>query len=185
IMRPSIEGAENALLAAKETGIKKIIFTSSIASIGTSKNGVKLDENDWNDNALEYYALAKNNAERLVWKLEELHDLNVVVINPGAIIGPNFMTHTPSTYTFQRIVDENFPMMLPIGLSYVDVRDVAKAHILAFENDNAKGRYITTGNYYEIKHIVDKLRKMEPKLKLPTKMVPNFMLPLLPFIDWV
>lgn len=185
IIRPAVEGTENALLAAKQVGIGKIIYTSSVAAIGTTINGKALDENSWNDGATENYTISKNRAERLAWKLAEQHGLNLVTILPCTIIGPNFMTHTPSTFLFQKIADSNLPIIPPVNMSFVDVRDVAAAHILAYENEQAKGRYIVSEGEYPLKDIIAKFKTIDPKLKLPTMVAPQFIIPLLPLFDWL
>lgn len=185
IIRPAIEGTENALLAAKKAGIKKIIYTSSVAAIGTSKDSKALDESHWNDDATENYTISKNKAERLAWKLAKLHDLNLVTILPCTIIGPNFMTHTPSTFLFQKIADGNLPIIPPIDMSFVDVRDVAAAHILAYENEQAKGRYIVSQGNYPLKDIIGKFKVIDASLKLPKMVAPKFIVPLLPLFDWL
>ncbi|MCJ8322704.1 MAG: NAD-dependent epimerase/dehydratase family protein [Rhizobiales bacterium] len=185
IIRPAIEGAENTLRAAKQAGIKKVIFTSSVAAIGTTTGDKPLDETAWNDGAKETYTISKNRAERLAWKLADELDLNLVTILPCAIIGPNFMTHTPSTFLFQKIADGKLPIIPPIELSFVDVRDVAAAHILAYENADAKGRYIVSQGNYSFADIIAKIGKFAPKLKLPSVHAPRFIIPILPLFDWL
>lgn len=185
IIRPAIEGTKNALLAAKQAGIKKIIYTSSVAAVGTSKDGNALDESQWNDNAVENYTISKNKAERLAWQLAEQHKLNLVTILPCTIIGPNFKTHTPSTFLFQKIADGNLPIIPPINMSFVDVRDVAAAHISAYENDHAHGRYIVSEGEYMMKDIIAKFKQIDPMLKLPNMVAPKFIVPLLPLFDWL
>jgi len=183
IRKPAIDGTINVLEAAKECNIKKIIYTSSVAAVGSSMNGQKKNEENWNDNAAEFYAKSKTDAERILWqKVSEL-SLNVVSILPGMIIGPNFNRHTPSTYLFEKMVKEKVPMILPIEFSLVDVRDVAIAHIDALENEAANGRYITAGEPLKMQKIIDIIAKVRPELKLPTKPVPSFLYPFLPFLD--
>ena len=109
--------------------------------------------------------------------------LNVVAILPGMIIGPNFNRHTASTYLFDKMQKEKIPMVLPIEFSLVDVRDVAIAHIDAFENEASNGRYISAGEPLKMQSIIDIIAKVRPELKLPTKPVPSFLYPFLPFLD--
>lgn len=185
IIRPAIEGTENALTAAKQAGIQKIIYTSSVASIGTSKDGKPLDETSWNDGATENYTISKNKAERLAWVLADKLELNLVTILPCTIIGPNFMTHTPSTFLLQKIADSNLPVIPPIDMSFVDVRDVASAHILAYENDKAAGRYIASEGLYSLEKVINIYKQIAPELKLPSMVAPGFVVPLLPLFDWL
>lgn len=183
VRRPAIDGTINVLEAASETGIKKMIYTSSVATVGSSKSGSRKDEEHWNDDASEFYAKCKTEAERILWKKAEELNLNIVTILPGMIIGPNFYRHTPSTYLFEKILKEKVPMILPIEFSLVDVRDVAEAHIKAYENENAKGRYIAAGEPIKMSGILKVIEKYNPKLKLPTRAVPKLMYPFLPLLD--
>jgi len=183
IRRPAIEGTTNVVEAASECNIKKMVYTSSVAAIGSSINGQKKNEDNWNDDAAEFYAKSKTDAEKILWQKADELNVNVVSILPGMIIGPNFNRHTPSTYLFEKMLKEKVPMILPIEFSLVDVRDVAIAHIDAFENDTSNGRYITAGEPLTMKKIIDIIAKVRPELKLPTKPVPAFLYPLLPFLD--
>jgi dihydroflavonol-4-reductase len=183
IRRPAIEGTINVLEAANECNIKKMVYTSSVAAVGSSINGNKKNEENWNDNAAEFYAKSKTDAERILWQKADELNLNVVSILPGMIIGPNFNRHTPSTYLFEKILKEKVPMILPIEFSLVDARDVAIAHIDAFENEACNGRYITAGEPLKMQNIINIIAKVRPELKLPTKLVPAFLYPFLPLLD--
>lgn len=183
IRKPAIDGTINVLEAAKQCAIKKIVYTSSVAAVGSSFNGQKKNEENWNDDATEFYAKSKTDAERILWEKASELNLNVVAILPGMIIGPNFNRHTPSTYLFEKLLKEKVPMILPIEFALVDVRDVAIAHIDAFENDVSNGRYITAGEPLKMQQILNIIAKVRPELTLPTKPVPAFLYPLLPFFD--
>lgn len=183
IRQPAINGTINVLEAASECNINKVVYTSSVAAVGSSTNGQKKNEENWNDDAAEFYAKCKNDAERILWKKAAELSLNVVSILPGMIIGPNFNRHTPSTYIFEKILKEKIPMILPIEFSLVDVRDVAIAHIDAYENEASNGRYITAGEPLKMQQIIDIIAKVRPELNLPTKTVPAFLYPFLPFLD--
>lgn len=183
IRKPAIEGTINVLEAASECNIKKMVYTSSVAAVGSSTNGQKKNEEKWNDDAAEFYAKSKTDAERILWKKSRELNLNVVSILPGMIIGPNFNRHTPSTYLFEKILKEKVPMILPVEFSLVDVRDVAIAHIDAFESAASNGRYITAGEPLKMQQIINIIAKVRPGLRLPTKLVPAFLYPFLPFLD--
>lgn len=183
VRRPALEGTINALEAAKEANIKKVVYTSSIAAIGSSKVNEQKNESHWNDDANEYYAQCKNEAEKLLWEKAKQLDLDVVTILPGMIIGPNFYQHTPSTYFFKKLLSGKVPMMIPISFSYVDVRDVVSAHIKAYESKDSAGRYIACGDLISMKDVMAIFREHDASLKLPTKQAPKFMIPLLPYLD--
>ncbi|WP_339720437.1 NAD-dependent epimerase/dehydratase family protein [uncultured Paraglaciecola sp.] len=183
IRKPAMDGTNNVIEAAAECQIKKVIYTSSVASVGSSKKGQIRNESHWNDDSHEFYAKCKNDAERLLWQRAKELNINVVTILPGMIIGPHFNKHTPSTYLFDKLLHENMPMILPVEFALVDVRDVAIAHIKAFENDKAKGRYIAAGVPIAMQEVIGIISKQRPSLTLPSKYAPSFLYPLLPFFD--
>jgi len=185
VWRPAIEGTENILRAAHKAGIKKVIYTSSVAAVGVTGDGVAKDENVWNDNAQELYAHSKNESEKLAWKLARTLSLNLVAVLPGTIIGPGFSEYTPSTYFFQKIAHNKLPMLPDLSFSFVDVRDVAAAHVAAYEQPSASGRYIVTRETVPTLKVYTIAHTAYERIKVPARRIPNFMLPLLPFIDWL
>ncbi len=185
VWRPAMEGTENALRAAHAAGIKKVIYTSSVAAVGVSRDGVVKDEQHWNDEAQEFYAQCKNDAEKLAWKLAQELSLNLVTVLPGTIIGPGFYEHTPSTYIFEKIARNKIPLLLETGFSYVDVRDLAVAHVAAYENSAAAGRYIVTSETVPASRVYTIAHAAFNGIKIPTQRVPKIMIPLLPAMDWL
>lgn len=185
IRRPALDGTKNVLLACKKNGVKKIIYTSSIATIGVSRNKQRLNENNWNEDAHEYYAKAKSDAERLAWQIAEQERLNMVSILPGAVIGPDFEMHTPTTFIFQKILKNQIPMNVDVSLAFIDVRDLAKAHVDAYESATAQGRYIVCGDLIPMEAVFKAANRKYSSVKIPTKQVPAFLIPMLPFFDWV
>ena len=185
VWRPAMEGTENALRAAHEAGIKKVIYTSSVAAVGMSGDGVAKDEQAWNDQAQEFYAHSKNEAEKLAWKLSRELSLNLIAVLPGTIIGPGFSEYTPSTYFFQKIAHNKLPMLPELSFSYVDVRDVAAAHVEAYEQPSASGRYIVTRETLPASKVYTIAHAAFERIKVPARHIPKFMLPLLPFMDWL
>jgi dihydroflavonol-4-reductase len=186
IVEPSVIGGLNALRAAKAAGVRKAVFTSSIAAVGSDAPPDRpLNENDWNDRAVSPYFIAKTQAERKAWEFAKESGLNLVVINPGAIIGPGFWRHTPSTLMFELILRRQMPFALPTGFTFVDVRDVAKAHLLAYERDDAHGRYLACDRFFTMPELMEFLNEMDPTLKAPRRTAPRFVLPILPTLEWL
>lgn len=186
IVEPSITGGMNMLRAAHEAGVKKVIFTSSIAAVGSDASASKpLTEDDWNDDAKNPYFYAKTEAERRAWAFSKEKNLPLVAVNPGAVIGPGFYRHTPSTQAFEMLLRGKLPLVLPLGLTFVDVRDVAEAHILAYENPKASGRYLAADHFCTMLELMAAAKEIDPKLKVPTMAAPVWSLGAVAFFDWL
>ena len=96
----------------------------------------------------------------------------MVVMNPTAVIGPYFHRHTPSTFLFDKILKNELPRLPPQTFGYVDVRDVALAHILAYESKNAEGRHILCTQCLDGFELMDIIKNVDPEIKVPTKIAP-------------
>ncbi|MHA2346214.1 MAG: NAD-dependent epimerase/dehydratase family protein, partial [Candidatus Hodarchaeales archaeon] len=168
IIDPSVIGGLNVLKAAKEEGVKRVVWTSSLAAVGMGTTSDQpFTEEDWYHQAKNPYYYAKYKAEWKAWEYAKLNNLDLITINPGYIIGPNFYRHTPTTEIFQEILSNNFPLIPPMRFNFVDVRDVALAHILAFEKKEAKGRYICATNVLTFKKTLQLLHNMNSQIKVP------------------
>ena len=186
VIRPNVEGTGNILLAAHQTGIKKIVYTSSIAAVGTvAANEQALDERHWNDSAREPYAISKTRSEKLAWQLAEEYALNMVTILPSALIGPDFQRLTATLALIQNVLDGKMPMALPTTLGYTDVRDVALAHILAYENDSASGRYIANTATLSMVEALGMVKALLPQLKVSERVMPVWLAHCLPALDYL
>ena len=74
---------------------------------------------------------AKTEAEKRAWDYSKSVGMNLVVMNPTAVIGPYFHRHTPSTFLFDKLLKNELPLLPPQTFGYVDVRDVALGHLKA------------------------------------------------------
>ncbi len=186
VKEPIITGSENVLQAAKRFGIKKIIYTSSVAAVGTVAQGeAPLTEKQWNERAIEPYAQAKIESERRAWEFVRKHGLEMVAILPSSIIGPGFHRHTPTTLAFELLLRGQIPIAVPLTFSFVDVRDVAQAHILAYENPKASGRYIAADYTCSMSELFALIHEINPQIKIPTRVLSSSLLWIVPALDWV
>ena len=179
-------GVENVFRAAAAAGIKRIVHTSSTAAVGSTPKGVIKDHTFWHDGVREPYSRAKTESERLAWSLAEELDLDLRVINPSAILGGNFFRQTPSVDFFEDAIQGKYPFSLKIPFPCVHVDDVVNAHIVAFENDDASGRYILAPHTtYTIADIMRRIKQLYPQTKSPKRALPNRLVPLAVFQDWI
>lgn len=150
LVDPAVNGTETVLESClKSGGVKRVILTSSIAAITDEPESMKVfTEKDWNTmSSLDRnpYQYSKTLAERAAWDfiMRKRPRFDLVSINPTMVAGPSL---GPSLNTTNRMIRDImkgvFPGIMDINWGFVDVRDVAKAHILAMENDTASGRYL-------------------------------------------
>lgn len=186
LIRPAIEGTQRALKAAKKSGVKRIVITSSVVSmLGDADKSININENTWSNvdaRNLSSYAKSKTLAEKSAWEFIESQEdpkLELTVINPGPVFGPSLNGNTDgeSMKMFKEMLDGKMPMLPQTSINMSDVRDIAKIHVLALENPNANGRrfIVTTEIPYKFKDIAQILKDNGYK-KVSTKEAPNFFL---------
>lgn len=170
---PALQGVQSLLRSIeKEPSVKKLVYTSSIAAISSNAGTVPathvFSEADWSPEDVmrqhsNWYSLSKTLAERALWEWAQTHPtVRCVSICPGWVIGP--LTHVKhSSGTPGKWLKCLNGEMNPIpnrGHVPVDVRDVARAHVRAFEDATAQGRYVLVlPGKYTHKQVVDSLIK--------------------------
>ncbi|KAL3732665.1 hypothetical protein ACJRO7_029333 [Eucalyptus globulus] len=161
IVNPGVEGTLNILRScAKVPSIKRVVLTSSMAAVVC--NGKPLTSDLW-------YVLSKTLAEKAAWDFARENRMDLVVINPGHVIGPLLQpTINLSMEMILNLINgaQTFPN---ISYKFVDVRDVAHAHILALENPSASGRYCMAGEAIHCHGVLKILHNFYPTLHLPEK----------------
>tara|TARA_X000000368_G_C23022504_1_gene708651 strand:+ start:580 stop:1545 length:966 start_codon:yes stop_codon:yes gene_type:complete len=186
ILDTANKGTENVLRAAAACGIKRVIYTSSVAAIGSTPKKVVKDESNWNDNFSMPYTRAKTESERRAWELAKELDIDLRVINPSGVLGGSFSRPTPSTDIIGDAMKGKYPVVPKIPLAFVHVEDVATAHRLAYEVDEAHGRYVLApyqdGNIHDL---LKRAKKLYPKMKFPRIGIPLWLLPVVVFQDWL
>ena len=179
------KGTENVFRAAAACGVKRVVYTSSVAAIGSTPKNVVKDESNWNDNFSLPYTRAKTESERRAWELAKELDIDLRVINPSGVLGGSFSRPTPSTDIIGDAMKGKYPVVPKIPLAFVHVEDVATAHRLAYEIDEAHGRYVLAP-YQDgtIHDLLKRGKKLYPKMKFPRFGIPLWLLPLIVFQDW-
>lgn len=154
-------GVQNAVEALRSSnGQARLVHTSSTATLGETPTGARLlDEQDWDPTPATAYARAKIAGERLLW--QEAAGMDAVAVLPAMTIGPGDTGGSPST---ERILQMYRRAWLPFwfagGLNVVDVRDVARGHLLAFEHGRAGSRYILGGENVEFRQLIATVRSL-------------------------
>jgi dihydroflavonol-4-reductase len=187
VVRPSIEGAENALRAAADARVPKVVLTSSIVVLPLTTPGAPPStEDDWTDDFRLPYVRAKAVAERRSWELANELKVNLVTLLPGAIAGPGFTRNTPSTDVLEGIMLGAMRMGAPdSNLPYVDVRDVVAAHVVAGERDST-GRFIVCNDHLpSFLELIQVMHAIDPAIPLTKSTIPNVMMGAAPFFDWL
>ncbi|KAL8268622.1 hypothetical protein R6Q59_002420 [Mikania micrantha] len=171
LIDPAIKGTLNVLKSAtKVQGLKRVVLTSSMAAVmfveRPLESGVVVDES-WSSDPLFceqkklWYHVSKTLAEDAAVKFAKENGLELVVINPGYVIGPALQpTLNLTIHGFMGIISTGKEVFSDGIYRLADVRDVANAHTLAFENPEANGRYCIVGKVVrslEILKIADKL----------------------------
>ncbi|KAM3733916.1 hypothetical protein ACB098_11G174200 [Castanea mollissima] len=179
LIDPAVKGTLNVLRScAKVHSIKRVIVTSSMAAVMFNKKpltpDVVIDETWFSDPVAceelkQWYMIAKTLAEEAAWTFAKENGIDLVTINPGFVIGPLIQsTLTFSLEGFLKIIHGT--QIFPDGIyRLVDVRDVANAHIQAFENPAASGRYCIVGGVTHYSEVFKILHKFYPSLRLPEK----------------
>lgn len=158
LLKPAKQGTQNVLEAANRTdSVTRVVLTSSVAAVygdavDLKKSGkVAYDESDWNTTSSAThvpYSYSKTIAEQAAWEINKAQDRwQLVVINPGLVFGPKLgPSQSESMAMMREFGDGTLKMGAPsLQFAIVDVRDVAKAHILAGFKPDVKGRHITVG----------------------------------------
>ena len=151
LIKPAVEGTERVVSLAIKNNVKKIVLTSSVVAVSVGHTKKEYSEEDWSfaDKPIAAYAKSKTLAEKKAWELIKNADTDtkLTVINPSGVIGPSLTSEISSTQLIiAGLMNGKIPVNLPIHIGYVDVRDVALAHIKALENPNSDGERIILSN---------------------------------------
>lgn len=144
IVRPAVRGTEAVLDAAEKHGVKRVVLTSSGATVGFTKDASKpLDESAHQTRLKSPYIRGKVEQERLALERAKSGSVEVIVLNPSGVFGPRDYRLTPATRALVGLLQGD-PAFL--GVCLTDVRDVARAHVLALEKGRSGERYLITGD---------------------------------------
>lgn len=168
----NVDGTAHLLQAALDLGVEKVVYTSSVATIGLRSDGQAADESAVLplSQAIGHYKRSKVLAEQRALMFCQ-QGLPLVVVNPSAPIGPWDVKPTPTGKIIVDFLQRKMPAYLDTGLNLVDVRDVAQGHLLAAQHGKIGERYILACRNMTLQEILHMLAKVSG-LPAPTFRIP-------------
>jgi dihydroflavonol-4-reductase len=167
--RVAREGTTNVLRAAKDAGVRRVVYTSSSNCVGFTKDvSHPPDETVWNETPHAPYVRAKVETEKLAHALAKELGLDLVAVLPTGVLGRFDYRATPTTQMFLDVVNRRGP--IGFALNPVDVRDVAVGHVLAAEKGKPGERYLLGGDNVDVATLATLVREeigIEPKVGMP------------------
>lgn len=173
--RSNVEGTKTILNAARKNRVRRVVYTSSVATMGFTADGSSADENSpvSLENMIGHYKRSKYMAEQIAIS-EGRNGLDVVIVNPSTPVGERDIKPTPTGRIILDFLKKKFPAYVDTGLNLVDATECARGHVAALEKGRSGERYILGGENLTLKQILDKLAVITG-LPSPTIKVPYFM----------
>jgi dihydroflavonol-4-reductase len=168
----NVEGTRRVMEVAQRSGVKRVVHTSSIATLGIPDDGSPGDEETpvTLDDMIGYYKRSKFLAEEVVREFAR-DGLPVVIVNPAAPVGVGDHKPTQTGKMILNYLNGKMPAYVDTGLTIVDVDDVAEGHLLAIEKGKVGERYILGGDNLSLKQVLDILAEISArppvKMKIP------------------
>ncbi len=175
----NVEGTRELFRLAREAGVGRVVYTSSVATMGFRKDGTVVDEDSSVSEAdmIGHYKRSKWMAEQVALEAARAGQ-HVMILNPTTPIGAMDVKPTPTGRIVVDFLNRNFPAYVETGLNLVDAREVARMHLRALETGRPGERYILGGENLTLKQILDKLGSMtglpSPKTRVPHGMAMAF-----------
>jgi dihydroflavonol-4-reductase len=170
--RANVEGTRAILEAARKSKVRRVVYTSSVATMGFTSNGQPADENSPVSlgNMIGPYKRSKFMAEQAVIEAARAGQ-DVVIVNPTTPVGERDIKPTPTGRIVVDFLKRKFPAYVDTGLNLVDATECARGHIAALEKGRSGERYILGGENLTLKQILDKLAAItglpSPSIRVP------------------
>jgi dihydroflavonol-4-reductase len=170
--RSNVQGTQAILDAAREARVRRVVYTSSVATMGFTSNGHVADESSPVSlaNMIGPYKRSKFMAEEIAMEAGR-SGMDVVVVNPTTPVGERDIKPTPTGRIVVDFLKRKFPAYVDTGLNLVDVTECARGHVSALEKGKSGERYILGGENLTLKQILDKLAVItglpSPKIRVP------------------
>jgi dihydroflavonol-4-reductase len=169
--KANVEGTRELLRLARESGIRRVVYTSSVATMGFHGNAVVDEDTPVTEAAMiGHYKRSKWLAEQVAIDATRAGQ-EVVILNPTTPIGALDTKPTPTGRIVVDFLNKNFPAYVDTGLNLVDVEEIARMHLVALERGRFGERYILGGENLTLKQILDRLAAItglpSPSMKVP------------------
>jgi dihydroflavonol-4-reductase len=184
--RANVEGTRDLLKLARDAGIKRFVYTSSVATMHFRRDGVVINEDTPVSlrDMVGHYKRSKFLAEQQAVAAAE-DGQRVIILNPTTPIGPHDSKPTPTGRIFVDFLNGRFPAYMDTGLNLVDVAEVARAHVSALTKGQSGHRYILGGENLTLKQILDKMAAItglpSPTVEIPFAVAATYAF----FEEWI
>ena len=185
LIRPAVDGTLRVLNACSKANVKKVVLTSSVAAVAYGHGREKtFDESDWSntdeDSGITPYAKSKTLAEKAAWEFVEKLDTNnkfdFTVINPVGVFGPMLTSDMGTSNSLvSKLINGELPACPATHMGYVDVRDVARAHVFSMLNSSTNDKRIIVSESEMFFVDVGRILNDAGFKKSPTKQMPNWL----------
>jgi len=176
LYKTNVEGTRNILNAARDAGVRRIVYTSSVATIGIPKDGTPGNEDSPStlEDMIGHYKRSKYLAEEVAREAARA-GINVVIVNPSTPVGPGDVKPTPTGQLVFDAAAGRMPAYVDTGLNIVHVDDVANGHLLAYHRGRVGERYILGGQDMTLREILIDIARLvgrkPPSVRLPSSVV--------------
>ena len=184
--RANVEGTRELLRMAREAGVPRFVYTSSVATMHFRTDGIVINEDTPVSIAdmVGHYKRSKFMAEQVAIEAAQAGQ-QVIILNPTTPIGPNDRKPTPTGRIFVDFLNGKFPAYVDTGLNLVDVSEVARTHVQALVKGAPGRRYILGGENLTLKQILDKMSAItgipSPTVKIPFAVAATYAF----FEEWI
>lgn len=173
----NVEGTRNVMLAAAEAGARRIVHTSSVATLGYTHDGSPADEDTPStlSDMIGHYKRSKFMAEEEVVRLVRDEGLPAIIVNPSTPVGPRDVKPTPTGQMIVNAASGRMPAYVETGLNVVHADDVADGHLLALQQGRIGERYILGSEDMSLREILTAVAHITggrpPRVSLPHGLV--------------
>ncbi len=172
----NVQGTANVLAAARQAGIERTVYTSSVAAIGVPADRTVIADETYQsppEKLIGAYKQSKYWAEQEALKAVQSGQ-DIVIVNPSTPIGPHDIKPTPTGETIVRFLQRQMPAYVDTGLNLIHVRDVAQGHLLALQKGQSGDRYILGNQNLSFKQMLDILADITG-IPAPTVALPHWL----------